>query len=715
MAVIENGRSNVPEFRVDALWSALARLDTLLQGATTSADAAYGTGAAAEPYRGLYITSGDVHRVLKREPGAPFLAAPEHAGEQPMPEESHFPYLQRLYSLTKFDIDLILLALAPEVDLRYERIFAYLQDDVTRRRPTVELALNLLCASREAKIVARARVAPDSPLMRERLVHLVSDSAASQPQLLAHFVKLDDAVVRFLLGHAGLDARLQPFAQLIAAPERMDEHDLTAPIVAMVAGRARESNRPHFFFEGAGALMKRAAGEYLAAALGVPLLRVNLGKVPPAQTEFESSLGLVFREAQLMNAAVYLEEFDALRPPDRNYQLAALRGRLDDVASVVVLDGQYAWDPRFHTMTRVAFADPDFKARYKLWAEALQHEKVAAGEALISELACRYRLTGAEIRRSVEMGARQAALKPGPVELDDLAKAARAQSHRDLGSLARRIRPVYQWKDIVLPPDQVEQLEEICRQARYRHIVFDDWGFDRKLSLGKGLGALFSGPPGTGKTMAAEVIANDLGLELYKIDLSQVVSKYIGETEKNMDRLFSEARAGNVILFFDEADALFGKRTAVQDAHDRYANIEISYLLQKMEEHEGISILATNLRQNLDVAFTRRLNFIVEFPFPDEGSRLRIWQKIWPAEAPRSKDLDLAFMATQFKIPGGAVKNIALAATFMAASDKNKEITTLHLLRAVRRELEKAGRTVSRSEFGRYAGLIEPSTTGSAS
>jgi SpoVK/Ycf46/Vps4 family AAA+-type ATPase len=301
----------------------------------------------------------------------------------------------------------------------------------------------------------------------------------------------------------------------------------------------------------------------------------------------------------------------------------------------------------------------------------------------------------------VNVAVKQAALGDVPPAASDLARSARLQVRRDPGSLARRVTPFYGWDDLILPADQVAQLQELCRQARYRHIVYGDWGFDRKLSLGKGLTALFSGPPGTGKTMAVEVIARDLGLELYKIDLSQVVSKYIGETEKNMDRLFTDARAGNAILFFDECDALFGKRTTVQDAHDRYANIEIAYLLQKLDEHDGLSILASNLRQNLDAAFTRRLTFIVEFPFPDDDSRRRIWQSIWPAGVPRSKDLDLDFMATQFKLAGGAVKNIAVAAAFLAAEDRS-ELRTEHLLWATRRELEKAGRRVPRSEFGRY-------------
>ncbi len=245
------------------------------------------------------------------------------------------------------------------------------------------------------------------------------------------------------------------------------------------------------------------------------------------------------------------------------------------------------------------------------------------------------------------------------------------------------------------------QLREICNHARYRHIVYGEWGFDRKLSRGKGLNALFSGPPGTGKTMAAEVIANELGLDLYKIDLSQVVSKYIGETEKNLDKIFQEAGTSNAILFFDEADALFGKRSEVKDAHDRYANIETGYLLQKMEEYEGIAILATNLRSNMDGAFVRRMNFIVELPLPHEKERRAIWEGIWPENTPRSERLDLDFVARRFEITGGNIRNIALAAAFMAA-DNGGIVDMKHLVHATRREYQKMGKIVSEGEFGEH-------------
>jgi SpoVK/Ycf46/Vps4 family AAA+-type ATPase len=265
--------------------------------------------------------------------------------------------------------------------------------------------------------------------------------------------------------------------------------------------------------------------------------------------------------------------------------------------------------------------------------------------------------------------------------------------------LAHKVTPHYTWDDIVLPPDCMEQLRDICRHVRHRARVYEEWGFAGKLALGKGLNVLFAGPSGTGKTMAAEVIALELGLELYKIDLSMVVSKYIGETEKNLARIFAEAATSNAILFFDEADALFGKRSEVHDAHDRYANIEIGYLLQQMEEYEGVVILATNLRKNMDEAFVRRMHVAVEFPFPDEASRRRIWEQIWPAATPRGPELDLAGLARRFELAGGNIRNVALAAAFLAADD-GRVVDMHHLLSATQREYRKMGKVAVEGAFG---------------
>ena len=280
----------------------------------------------------------------------------------------------------------------------------------------------------------------------------------------------------------------------------------------------------------------------------------------------------------------------------------------------------------------------------------------------------------------------------------DLYSAARVHSSTFLGGLARKIEPRYTWQDIILPADQLSMLREIVMTVRGRPVVLDEWGVGEKLVASSGIPILFSGSPGTGKTMAAEVIANELELDLYKIELSTVVSKYIGETEKNLEAIFNEAEASNAILFFDEADAIFGKRSEVKDAHDRYANIEISYLLQRMERYNGVTILATNLRANLDDAFTRRLQFSVDFPFPDEEHRLRIWRTLFPPDVPREVDLNLELMARRFKLAGGNIRNILVNAAYLAAGDGGS-VTMSHLLHGARRELQKMGRLVNEADM----------------
>ena len=375
-----------------------------------------------------------------------------------------------------------------------------------------------------------------------------------------------------------------------------------------------------------------------------------------------------------------------------------------------------AWEPagvhRDLPFLRVELLRPTHGERRQLWSRALASEVPAADDVDLDAISGKFRFSGGQIldaARTARNLARWRDPDSGQVNAADLGAACRLQSSRKLGELARKITPHYAWGDIVLPPERMAQLVEIVNHLKYRARVYEEWGFDHKLAMGKGLNVLFAGPSGTGKTMAADVMAGELGLDLYKIDLSSVVSKYIGETEKNLARIFEEAETSNAILFFDEADALFGKRSEVRDSHDRYANIEISYLLQRMEEYDGMAILATNLNKNLDEAFVRRMHFTVEFPFPNERNRRRIWEKIWPAATPRSMDLDLDFMARRFEIAGGSIRNIAVAAAFLAADD-GAVVNMAHLVRATQREYQKMGKLVVEGEFGEYAGMMARST-----
>jgi AAA+ superfamily predicted ATPase len=336
---------------------------------------------------------------------------------------------------------------------------------------------------------------------------------------------------------------------------------------------------------------------------------------------------------------------------------------------------------------------PTVPMRQAAWERALADLGPPVDLAWAGPLANQFRLTPGQIHDAAAWAAHTCAMR-GELQdmtLADLYAGCRSQSNHKLAELAQHIAPRYGWEDIVLPEDKLIQLREICSHVTHRYRVFGDWGFDRKLSHGKGLSVLFAGPSGTGKTMAAEIMAQALQVDLYKIDLSGVISKYIGETEKNLAKIFQEAESSNAILFFDEADAVFGKRTKISDAHDRYANIETSYLLQKIEEYEGVVILATNLRENMDDAFTRRMRFIVEFPFPDAASRQEIWQRHFPNEAPVMADLDYAWLAKQFQITGGNIKNIVLNAAFFAAEDGGA-IGLEHVLCGARREFEKIGK-----------------------
>jgi Winged helix domain, variant/ATPase family associated with various cellular activities (AAA) len=698
-----------------ALLPALQRLDALLARAVTAAEAAYGTTVGADPYRGLYIGPDDVARLLARPPGAPLLADGADTDGEPVPADSPLALLQRRFVLSAFEIDVVLIALAPEIDLRYERLYAYLQDDVTRRRPGVELVLNLLCPTPEAKLAARGAFAPGAPLVREGIVAVVPEGTQVPGPLLANGLQVDDGVVAFLLGEVSLERRLAPSARLLLpavddAAEVADAELLRA--LARVAGEARAGGRAvRFHLRGARGAGAPRVAERLAAAIGAPLLVAELAPPADAGADLEPTVERLVRAARLHAAVLYVGDADGLTD-ERNPRARAALARLSHAPTVTIFAGEKPWPPFGPGVIDVPLALVDFAAARARWRLRLEAAGAGAEDADLDVLAGRFRLGPEQIDRAVATACGQARLRAAGGALDtaptadELFAAARAQSARDLGPMARRIEPRHGWDAIVLPPDALAQLQEIRGQATHRHVVYGAWGFDRKLSLGKGLNVLFSGPPGTGKTLAAEILARELRLDLFKIDLSQIVSKYIGETEKNLNRVFEEARATSAILFFDEADALFGRRSEVRDAHDRYANIEIAYLLQKMEEYEGISILATNLKQNLDEAFARRLAFVVELPFPDATSRRRIWEAIWPRETPRAADLDLDFVARQFKLSGGSIKNVALAAAFLAA-EEGSPVRDDHVLRAVRRELEKTGRTMTRAERAGCADRLE--------
>lgn len=707
------------------LLPALRCLDGLLHRALVAAPEAFGTTAATSPYRGLYIAKDEAEKSLERAPGAPpFNINTDEDGRLSQlfsARGTRLGWLKDAFHLSDFDLCLILIALAPELDLRYETLYAYLQDNVTRRRPTVDLALNLLCATAETKLVRRAHFSIEAPLLRHKILYLLPDTNQLEPPLLAHYLKLDEQIIHLLLGHEVLDRRLATFCELaepictLTEIELDDEmrHGLTG-LLSQTEQTEQAGQLLRLYLQGPESIDKRRLAEALMGQLGKAMLLFDIERALAADEKFEHLLTLVFREAWFKDAGLYLCGLDMLRTESWARQYQSLMRALGEHEGLVIMAGEATWSYSGLGPSGVFSLNltlPEFSVRRAIWQTSLAAEDVRPTEHELDALADRFRLTPSQIKEAVRTARLSAMLRslaqapassPGPTEaqpsLDDLFGAARAQSNQELAMLARKIEPGYTWPELVLPEDTTAQLHEICQRVIHRRRVLGQWGFARKLTLGQGINALFAGPSGTGKTMAAEVIARELGLDLYKIDLSGVVSKWIGETEKNLKSIFAAARRGNAILFFDEADALFGKRSEVRDAHDRYSNIEVSYLLQLMEEYDGISILATNLQQNLDDSFVRRLAFVVHFPFPDEEYRRRIWTSVWPAETPLAADLNFNALARQFKLSGGSIKNIALGASYLAAAN-GSIVTMSHLVHATRREYQKLGKNLSEEEL----------------
>ena len=633
--------------------------------------AASGDPNPGDPLRGLYISDDQ----------ALSLAADLQAQDV----DARLADAAARLGLDALDTAVLGLCAAPELHPRYGRLFAYLQDDVTRRLASPRLLGELLSGDGVTPADVLACFASTSPLRRRGAIRLVEGDGTTP--LGDRAAKLADPLAAFLLG---LGAPLDPLSG-----GRLRRHALTAerpgrePTVAEIRALLSAPSQLPLVVAGADAeaLVSHAAGR--------PLLLCNVRELHKPEVIADAMLCCAL-EGRLLCG----DNLDRLEPAERTQLLRAL----DEHPERLVLlapnrAGELTLGDR--TVLLVDVPMPDVNERQAAWSEATH-----AGDT--ADVSAKFRLSLAQIAEAAEVATITAHTRgdelPVPADLD---LGARHASSSRLGELAARLTPRYRWSDLVLPDRQRETLGSISAYLRHRDRVLTEWGYEKTVARTQGLKVLFAGESGTGKTMAAEVLAAELGLELFRVDLATIVSKYIGETEKNLDRIFEAAIGSNAILFFDEADALFGKRSEVSDAHDRYANIEVAYLLQKMEGYPGAVILATNFRQNIDDAFVRRLDFVIDFPFPEPEDRKLIWRLLLPQEAPLADDVDLDFLATQFKLSGGAIRNCSLGAAFQAA-DEGTDITMRHLVRAVAQEFGKQGRLTLETDFERFHELIRP-------
>ena len=647
--------------------------------------------APDDPFRGLYVTDEVVDQLLAPAAGPP---RPDRSARERIEAEAdaaesggeHFR-LRRLAAdagLTELDTEILVIALVPDLDSRFERLYGYLNDDVTRRRATIGLTLALADVS-PASAPARSRLMPGGPLVDRSLVVL---DEVDRP-FLTRAVRVPDRVAAHLLGDDAVDPTLVGV--------------LTDPVPfpgdrSRQLARALRAGQPLVYVRESGA----GIGPSVAAAalqeagrpvLGVELSRLALHRDP---REVVTVLG---REALLRGAGVVAGPVEALTE-----QPEALR-MVTDLPVPVAVVGRVTWDPSWTDRVPLLLDAGTLTPtdRIGLWSAQLASRADAGTGAAIdpSTIPMHFVLGPGQVARAVAAASASAELDGGVLTAEDLRRGARAQNAAGLERLARRVEPQVGWDDIVLPEAARGQLRDLAARARNRDRVLVEWRMRLGGGRGRGVTALFAGDSGTGKTMSAEVIAGELGLDLYTVNLATVVDKYVGETEKNLERIFTEAGGVNAVLLFDEADAIFGKRSEVRDAHDRYANIESAYLLQRMETFDGLAILATNLRSNIDEAFTRRLDMIIDFPSPDERSRRSIWQRCLRPPVPVGGDLDLDFCARAFTMSGGNIRSAATTAGYLAAG-ADRPIGMPELIAAIAAEYRKLGRLVLEREFGPY-------------
>lgn len=607
-------------------------------------------------------------------------------------------YLQKVFHLDSFEERCILLCLAYELDRKYEKLFAFLQDDMNKQYVTVDLLLRLFCETKTERWEAKKYFLPQGKLMKYFFINDEEDDFSSG---LSRKLKLDERIVHFLLEIDLSNSSLLEIGEIFYPNDLLSPlliHESFQNELRQYVSSASNHKKLVFLLCGKQGIGKKLQVKWLCKYFYHSLVLINVKQLASHFSTFQKQLKKIIREAVLQQSVLCFAQVDSLfNDENAKERIRFFLNEIEEFSGSVFLlaDERISYDIQSSLKEKLLLKYdlpfPEGEESAILWEKLAKNYRMS-GEVSFQRLGTMFSYTPGQMLHTLKLAdEKRKWLKEEHITYDHLLSASYDQVNHHFSMKAVRIEPKYKWDDLVLPKEQKEMLKDACNQVKYRDVVYGKWGFDKKLSYGKGISMLFAGPPGTGNTMSAEVVANELKLQILKVDLSQVVSKYIGETEKNLKEIFEHGEQTNSILFFDETDALFGKRSQVRDARDKYANIEVAYLLQKMEEHRGIAILATNFLENIDEAFLRRINYIVHFTLPNVEQREEIWRKMFPPQAPVSDDIDFKFLAEKIPISGGNIKNIVLSAAFLAA-DLNEKISMKHIIKAAKQEMRKAGK-----------------------
>lgn len=623
----------------------------------------------------------------------------------------NFNRLSNLFNLDDIEMNLLIVGISVELDTKYEKVFGFLHDNINNKRPTFDVAFNILEIPFEEKIKFRNNIRKGSFFQK---FILKQELFLDESTFLSSELIIDERIVDFIINGNNLDVQIKELiSEYIPV---MDDKNLSYKL-KVVEDIDRTINNfyinaygekcIYIFLHGDKGVGKKSIIKNYVDLNCVKLIIADLKILSLREVPLRESIKKILREAVLREAFVCFENYSCIEKDleDRDILLKDFFISLEFFNQPVFVLSEEKYKPNkyFNESAIVSFnvERPVYEERIELWEYYLKSNNLDGFSS--SELAAKFNFTPLQINNAAKSTSSKLLLDNENRKV--IYEACYEQVDSKLTEKTVKVKATYTWEQLVLPEEQKKYLKDACNQVKNRYTVYEKWGFGKKLAYGKGLSLICAGPPGTGKTMSAQVVANELNLELYRIDLSQIVSKYIGETEKNLDMIFNEAKLSNAILFFDEADSLFGKRSEVKSANDKYANMETAYLLQKIEEYEGISMLATNYLNNIDKAFLRRINYVITYPFPNAMSRKQIWIGMFPVEAPLDEDVDFDYLSKTFEIAGGNIKNVVVYSAFIAAEEK-KCISMRHILYAAKYELQKMDKLLLVEDLGEYKYLL---------